>query len=111
MTGIIPNSYPFMHPLSSRFANAVAILLLATSVNAQPLVDSIGGFSFTHMSGIGWYGDWGNVQVMPTTGALKTERGVNGSEDGFRSRFRHETEIAQAGTMPLRLMITKSTPK
>lgn len=58
---------------------------------------SIEGFSFTHMSGIGWYGDLGNFLVMPTTGPLKTERGVKGSQDGYRSRFRHETEIAQAG--------------
>ncbi len=58
---------------------------------------SIEGFSFTHLSGVGWYGDLGNFEVMPTTGPLKTERGVNGSEDGFRSRFHHETEIAQAG--------------
>ncbi len=58
---------------------------------------SIEGFSFTHMSGIGWYGDLGNFLVMPTTGKLKTERGVKGSEDGYRSRFRHETEVAQAG--------------
>src|SRR5271170_4670817 len=58
---------------------------------------SIEGFSFTHLSGVGWYGDLGNFQVMPTTGKLKTERGVNSSEDGFRSRFHHETETAQAG--------------
>jgi predicted alpha-1,2-mannosidase len=58
---------------------------------------SIEGFSFTHMSGVGWYGDLGNFLVMPTTGPLKTERGVNGAEDGYRSRFHHETEIAQAG--------------
>ncbi len=58
---------------------------------------SIEGFSFTHMSGIGWYGDLGNFLVMPTTGPLKTQRGVNGSEDGYRSRFRHETEVVKAG--------------
>src|SRR5579872_213255 len=58
---------------------------------------TIEGFSFTHMSGVGWYGDLGNFLVMPTTGKLKTERGVNGSEDGYRSRFRHETEVASAG--------------
>ena len=58
---------------------------------------SIEGFSFTHMSGVGWYGDLGNFLVMPTTGPLKTERGVHGAEDGYRSRFRHATEIAQAG--------------
>src|SRR3569833_317258 len=58
---------------------------------------SFEGFSFTHMSGVGWYGDFGNFQVMPTTGPLKTERGRIGSEDGFRSRFNHNTEIALAG--------------
>ncbi len=58
---------------------------------------SIEGFSFTHMSGIGWYGDLGNFLVMPTTGPLKTERGVQSAQDGYRSKFRHETEIAQAG--------------
>lgn len=58
---------------------------------------TIEGFSFTHMSGVGWYGDLGNFLVMPTTGKLKTERGSNGSEDGYRSRFHHETEISKAG--------------
>jgi len=58
---------------------------------------TIEGFSFTHMSGVGWHGDLGNFLVMPTTGKLKTERGDNGAEDGYRSRFRHDTEIAQAG--------------
>src|ERR1700761_4561614 len=32
---------------------------------------TIEGFSFTHMSGVGWYGDFGNFQVMPTIGPLK----------------------------------------
>jgi len=58
---------------------------------------SIEGFSFTHLSGVGWYGDFGNFQVMPTAGPLKTERGRSGAEDGFRSRFHHETEVAKAG--------------
>jgi predicted alpha-1,2-mannosidase len=58
---------------------------------------TIEGFSFTHMSGVGWYGDLGNFLVMPSTGKLKTERGNQGAEDGYRSRFRHETEITQAG--------------
>jgi len=56
---------------------------------------TIEGFSLTHMSGVGWYGDLENFLVMPTAGKLKTERGVNGAEDGYRSRFHHETEIFQ----------------
>ncbi len=56
------------------------------------------GFSFTHMSGVGWYGDLGNFLVTPSTGKLLTNRGI--SEDpngGYRSRFSHETEVTQAG--------------
>ncbi len=58
---------------------------------------TIEGFSFTHMSGVGWYGDFGNFMVMPTTGALHTEAGVKGGGDGYRSHFSHETEVAKAG--------------
>ena len=59
---------------------------------------TIEGFSFTHMSGIGWYGDMGNFLVMPTTGALKTSRGKEEKpEDGYRSRFSHDTEEVKAG--------------
>jgi len=58
---------------------------------------SIEGFSFTHMSGVGWHGDLGNLLVTPTTGPLKTGKGKQGGGDGYRSRFRHETEIVQAG--------------
>jgi len=58
---------------------------------------SIEGFSYTHMSGIGWYGDFGNFLVMPTTGKLKIERGIKGAADGYRSRFGHDSEVVQAG--------------
>jgi predicted alpha-1,2-mannosidase len=59
---------------------------------------TIQGFSFTHMSGIGWYGDLGNFLVMPTTGPLKTWYGeTNKPGSGYLSAFSHKTEIAQAG--------------
>ncbi len=59
---------------------------------------TIEGFSFTHMSGIGWYGDLGNFLVMPTIGPLKTVNGpADAPENGYRSRFIHDTEIAKAG--------------
>ena len=59
---------------------------------------TIEGFSFTHMSGVGWYGDLGNFLVMPTVGELRPNRGTPDSpEGGYRSRFSHDTEIAQAG--------------
>lgn len=56
------------------------------------------GFSFTHMSGVGWFGDLGNFLVTPTTGKLQTNRGVEKEpESGYRSRFSHNTEITEAG--------------
>ena len=50
---------------------------------------TIEGFSFTHMSGIGWYGDLGNFQVMP------------GTLD--KSVYSHEDESAEAGYYRVRL--------
>lgn len=56
------------------------------------------GFSFTHMSGVGWFGDLGNLLVTPTIGKLQTNRGVpDNPDDGYRSRFSHDTEITKAG--------------
>ncbi len=59
---------------------------------------SLEGFAFTQMSGVGWYGDLGNFLVMPTTGELKTSAGAMANPDeGYRSRFRKDTEVAKAG--------------
>jgi predicted alpha-1,2-mannosidase len=52
---------------------------------------TIEGFSFTHLSGIGWYGEFGNLQVMPTTGERQLDR------DAAKSAFQHDQEVAQAG--------------
>ena len=66
-------------------------------------MNTIEGFSFNHMSGIGWYGDLGNVQIMPVTGKTDLRSGSNeeipftkGSE-GWKSPFSHEKECAEAG--------------
>src|SRR5579875_110916 len=32
---------------------------------------TIEGFSFARMSGVGWFGDFGNLQIMPATGPMK----------------------------------------
>lgn len=65
--------------------------------------DTIEGFSFNHMSGIGWYGDLGNLQIMPITGKTDLRSGSNreapfrkGTE-GWRSKFSHQNETAKAG--------------
>jgi predicted alpha-1,2-mannosidase len=59
---------------------------------------TIEGFSFTHMSGVGWYGDFGNLLTMPTTGPLQFAAGrPQHPDEGWRSPFEHSTEAAQAG--------------
>lgn len=58
---------------------------------------TIEGFSFNHMSGVGWYGDFGNLQVMPTTGTMKLDSGrVSHPGEGWRSAYRHVGERAEA---------------
>jgi len=60
--------------------------------------NTLEGFSFIHMSGIGWFGDFGNLLVTPTNGDFHPNRGgVENPETGYRSGFSHETEIAKAG--------------
>lgn len=65
--------------------------------------ETIEGFSFTHMSGVGWYGDLGNLQVMPVRGPLRFCSGSNAfdlykaQDEGWKSPYRHETETAAAG--------------
>jgi predicted alpha-1,2-mannosidase len=58
--------------------------------------NSIEGFSLMRMSGVGWYGDFGNLMMMPTTGPLEL---VSGREvgEGWRSGFTHATETMEAG--------------
>lgn len=59
---------------------------------------TIQGFSFNHMSGVGWYGDLGNFLVMPTTGPLKTYWGETDKPGtGYLSSFDKASEVAQAG--------------
>ena len=65
--------------------------------------NTIEGFSFNHMSGVGWYGDLGNLQIMPIVGETDLRSGSNkeipftkGTE-GWKSEFSHENEIAKAG--------------
>ncbi|MDR1337249.1 MAG: GH92 family glycosyl hydrolase [Tannerella sp.] len=59
---------------------------------------TIEGFAFTQMSGIGWYGDLGNLLTMPATGELKVVAGRQEQpEAGYRSRYGKASETASAG--------------
>ena len=58
---------------------------------------SVMGFSHLHRSGMG-AGDWGDILLMPTTGALKVEPGAKDKPgEGYRSRFSHAEEEASPG--------------
>ena len=52
---------------------------------------TIEGFSFAHLGGVGCYGDLGELQVMPTTGDLVTDR------VSANSPYDKDTEVARAG--------------
>lgn len=58
---------------------------------------TIEGFAFTQMSGIGWYGDLGNLLVMPTVGVMHTNSGKENGVGGYRSRYDKASETASAG--------------
>lgn len=58
---------------------------------------TIVGFSHTHFSGTG-HSDLGDFLIMPTTGDLQLNPGTASDPDsGYRSRFSHTNENAEAG--------------
>ena len=65
--------------------------------------NTIEGFSVNHLSGIGWYGDLGNLQIMPVAGETDLRSGSNAEVPfvkgtvGWKSEFSHEKEMASAG--------------
>jgi putative alpha-1,2-mannosidase len=65
--------------------------------------NTIEGFSLNHLSGIGWYGDLGNIQIMPVVGETDLRSGSNleipfvKGHKGWKSAFAHEKESARAG--------------
>ena len=55
------------------------------------------GFSHTHFNGTG-HSDLGDILIMPMTGEVKLDMGTEENpESGYRSRFSHDNENAQAG--------------
>lgn len=64
---------------------------------------TIVGFSHTHFSGTG-HSDLGDFLVMPTLGKLQLNPGTaDEPEGGFRSRFSHANEVAEAGYYKVKL--------
>jgi len=64
---------------------------------------TIVGFSHTHFNGTG-HSDLGDFLIVPTLGKLRLNPGTaDNPGSGYRSRFRHETEIASPGYYKVRL--------
>jgi predicted alpha-1,2-mannosidase len=59
---------------------------------------SIEGFSYTRMSGVGWYGDFGNLLTMPMVGEFKAACGrPDHPGEGWRSHYDHSSETVECG--------------
>jgi len=59
--------------------------------------ETIVGFSHTHLSGTG-HSDLGDFLIMPTVGKLQLNPGTrDNTSKGYRSKFRKESEKAEAG--------------
>ena len=71
--------------------------------------DTIEGFSINHLSGIGWYGDLGNIQIMPVTCVDDLRSGSNREVPfrkgtrGWKSEFTHDSEVTEAGYYAVKL--------
>lgn len=64
---------------------------------------TIAGFSHTHFSGTG-HSDLGDFLIMPTTGKLQLNPGTEDHpENGYRSKFSHDTEVAEPNYYRVRL--------
>ncbi|MGV0964709.1 GH92 family glycosyl hydrolase [Empedobacter falsenii] len=64
---------------------------------------TITGFSHTHFNGTG-HSDLGDFLIMPTVGKLKLNPGTaQNPESGYRSRFSHQNETAEAGYYKVKL--------
>jgi predicted alpha-1,2-mannosidase len=64
---------------------------------------TIVGFSHTHFNGTG-HSDLGDILLMPTTGTLLLDRGTaHYHTEGYRSKFDHDNETAEAGYYAVRL--------
>ena len=64
---------------------------------------TIVGFSHTHLSGTG-HSDLGDILIMPTTGKILTNPGTaDAPENGYRSRFSHDTEKCVPGYYEVKL--------
>ena len=56
------------------------------------------GFSLTHMSGTGCAGGSGDIPFFPLVGSVTTSPAADGTDAVYASTFKHENEVAKAGS-------------
>ena len=94
-----PDTDTIPHNVNGRYQHGV----YAYCAGYQHSDNTIVGFSHTHMSGTG-HADLGDILIMPTTGKLQLNPGTKDHpENGYRSRFSHDTEVAKPGYYEVQL--------
>ena len=88
-----PDTDTIPHNVNGTYQNKVYEYCAGYRYNDPTIV----GFSHTHFNGTG-HSDLGDILIMPTTGALKLNPGTaDHPENGYRSRYSHDTEKVSPG--------------
>ena len=94
-----PDTDTIPHNVNGRYQHGVYAYCAGYQYSDKTIV----GFSHTHMSGTG-HSDLGDILIMPTTGKLHLNPGTaDCPENGYRSRFSHDTEVARPGYYEVQL--------
>ena len=98
-----PDTDTIPHNANGTYQNKVYEYCAGYRYNDPTIV----GFSHTHFNGTG-HSDLGDILIIPTTGVLKLNPGTaDHPENGYRSRYSHDTEKASPGYYEVLLEITK----
>ncbi|WP_423128579.1 GH92 family glycosyl hydrolase [Gaoshiqia sp. Z1-71] len=99
MVQLSPDTDTIPYAADGKYTGTVYRYCAGYQYNDQTIV----GFSHTHFSGTG-HSDLGDFLIMPTVGKLRLNPGTaEKPESGYRSRFNHETEIAEPGYYRVKL--------
>jgi predicted alpha-1,2-mannosidase len=90
---VSPDTDTIPHNIAGKYQPEVYSLCAGYRYSDKTIV----GFSHTHLSGTG-HSDLGDILLMPTTGPLQLNPGTAANpEEGYRSRFSHDSEKATPG--------------
>lgn len=91
MVQLSPDTDSVQYELNGRYNGDVYTYCAGYQYDDSDIV----GFSHTHFSGTG-HSDLGDFLIMPTTGPIQLNPGtVDHPENGYRSRFSHDNEVAE----------------